>query len=106
MNLSRMESETGINYNDEESFAIIYTANAALKRKLNMLCKLHPGQFKHQILIGDDEEIQSYHIPKKCVFIKTPSVISEEDRLRRKERGHRLQAKYSKTTVTIPKKTG
>ena len=106
MSLSRMESETGINFNDDEDFAIVYTANSSLKRKLDMLCKIHPGHFKPQNFAGDDAEIKSYHIPKKCVLIKTPPIYSDEQKLRMKESGQRLHASNVKKTESTRQKTG
>ncbi|MCE5329177.1 hypothetical protein LLG07_02450 [bacterium] len=105
MSLTRLESETGINYNDEEKFAIVYTANDSLKKKLDMLCKLHPDQFERYVLTGDDEEVKSYHIPKKCVLIKTPATYSDEQKLKMKERGQRLSARHVKKDESTRKKT-
>ena len=80
MGLSNLEKETGINFNEAESFAIIYTAKDSLKKKLDKLCKSHPDDFQKQHFTGDNNGIKSYHIPKKYVSIRTPRVLSEKQK--------------------------
>jgi len=80
MRLSNLEKETGINFNEAESFAIVYTANDSLKKKLDMLCKSHPDNFQKQHFTGDKGAVKSYHIPKKYVLIRTPRVLSEKQK--------------------------
>ena len=79
MGLSNLEKETGINFNEAESFAIVYTANDSLKKKLDMLCKLYPD-FQKQHFTGDKGAVKSYHIPKKYVSIRIPRVLSEKQK--------------------------
>ena len=104
MSLTRIESETGINYNDEEDTAIVYTANSSLMRKLDDLCKKFPKEFQRHILVGDDEEIKSYRIPKKCIIIRTPTIYSEADKKRMSESGKRL-AEVTNQVPNIKAKT-
>ena len=80
MGLSNLEKETGINFNEAESFAIIYTAKDSLKKKLDMLCKLYPDDFQEQHSTRDNNGIKSYHIPKKYISIRTPRVLSEKQK--------------------------
>jgi thiamine monophosphate kinase len=92
MSLTNIERETGINFNEAEDFAIVYTAKESLKRKLDKLCKQFPKDFKRTVLIGDDEEIKSYHINKKYININAPRQYSDEQRKAMKEHGKRLAA--------------
>ena len=104
MSLTRIEQETGINYNNEEDFAIVYTAHNALIIKLDMLCGLYPKDFKHTVLIGDDEEIKSYHIPKKYVSVRIPRILSEKQKDSLKIARSKLPINISKNIVAIVKK--
>ena len=90
MSLSKLELETGINFNEEEDTAIIYTANYKLKKKLDNLCKEYPDNFKRINLVGDTSPIQSYKISKKYVKINAPIKLSDEQRKSRIERGKKL----------------
>jgi hypothetical protein len=80
MSLSNLEKETGINYSDGSSEAIVYTANFSLKKKLDGLCLMYPKDFKHIVLVGDNDGIKSYKIPKKRVCINAPRVYSEKQK--------------------------
>jgi hypothetical protein len=104
MSLTRLESETGISYNDEEDTAIVYTANSPLMRRLDDLCKRFPKEFQRHILIGDDEEIKSYKIPKKYVQIRMPKVLDAKEIARRKASGERLKKYMSKSQANSDKK--
>ena len=99
MSLSNIERETGINYNDEEKFAIVYTANEPLKIKLDGLCVKYPKDFKHISLGGDNDGIKCYHVPKNRVCITAPKVFSEATKKRMKEQGKTLAKNRGATIV-------
>lgn len=68
MGLSRYETETIINFNDEESEARIYTCNRALIKKFDDLCRRFPKTYH---IYRQDEYSKTYVFPKTLVSFRT-----------------------------------
>ena len=81
MSISRLEQETIINFNEEEQIADVYTHNKAL---INQLEKLRQKSTEIS-LVREDKYSKTYTIPKKWVKIRTPLILSEEERAKRAE---------------------
>jgi hypothetical protein len=85
MDLSNFESETHINYNEQDKNAEIFTHNRALIRKLDAFCQSHPTHCK----LKSDEEYEkwgckTYSLLKKQIkirFPQAPRVLSTEQKL-------------------------
>ena len=80
MSLTSEQQETGINFSNGSDVAIVYTANNAFKKKLDELCKLYPKNFILQHFAGYNDGIKSYHISKKYISIRTPTILSEKQK--------------------------
>lgn len=81
-NLSKYEQETIINYNNEDKFATIYTADPTTMRKLDKLCEKFPDNY---LLIESNSYSKTYKCqPKKLVSFRSPStrVYTEEEKER------------------------
>jgi hypothetical protein len=83
-NITNYERETIINYNDEEKEASVYTLNKSLIRRLDGLCQKNPDIFKCTKTQSDGSK--EYEFPKKYVSIRAPKILSEEQKLKCKER--------------------
>ena len=70
--LTKLEKETGICFNEEESRAIVYSANYNIKKKLDKFCELYPKDFRCVDFGTDNDGIKCYHIPKKRITISAP----------------------------------
>ena len=77
MKLSKLEQESIILYNEEESTASIYTHDPKLKRKLKRLAEKYPDRAVHTGAV-------SYAVPKSCVSVREP--FSDERRRAASER--------------------
>ena len=80
MNLSRLEQETIITFNEAESFAEVYTHNGRLKRRLAELLEKRPEDVEYR---GEDCGSERYRVPKKWIRIQAPNRIknlTEEER--------------------------
>ena len=70
MKLSKLEQESIILYNEEESTASIYTHDPKLKRKLKRLAEKYPDK------VYPDKAVHSgavsYAVPKSCVSDREP----------------------------------
>lgn len=88
-NLTNIERETIINFNDGEDIASIYTCNKALIKRLDTYCKKRPDIYKK---VEEDYLSKTYEFPKKYVAIKIPRVLSEERKKQLIEMGHRINA--------------
>lgn len=82
MKLSKLEQESIILYNEEESTASIYTHDPKLKRKLKRLAEKYPDK------VYPDKAVHagavSYAVPKSCVSVREP--FSDERRRAASER--------------------
>lgn len=78
----RYEQETVINYNQEEDYAICYTHDAKLMRKLDKMCS------KSSIITvkNEGEGSKTYTFPKKWIKVQFPREVSEEMRVKLADR--------------------
>ena len=88
MKLTRYEQETIVNFNAEESDAIVYTRDKAVMRQLDALVTEYPDIFK---CIGETDIDKTYEMPKSVVTYRKPRRLSEEQR-----EAARLRAKQLK----------
>lgn len=95
MKLSKLEQESIILYNEEESTASIYTHDPKLKRKLKRLAEKYPDK------VYPDKAVHagavSYAVPKSCVSVREP--FSDErrqgrQRTRQKRRIYAARKEY------------
>lgn len=84
--LTKLEKETVILFNEAEASATVYTYNANLKKKLEDLAGKLPGQVL--LLHRDAQGGVSYALPKGCISFRPP--YSEERR--QADRDRALQA--------------
>lgn len=89
--LTAEERETAITYDDSTQVATIYTANTALRRKLNKLCEQYPETYE----IKENTEFSTTFTcaNKKLIRFGKPSKISEEDRKARSENMKKIHAR-------------
>ena len=78
-NVTKVERETIVNFNEAENTAVIYTYNNDLKKRLATFASKHPDICK---LTVDDKEFDSvtYEIQKSRVSIRLVAPYSEERR--------------------------
>lgn len=84
--LTKLERETIIIFNEEESDAAVCTYNSRLKRKLEGLASKAPEQVR--LINCDGAGCVKYILPKTCISLRPP--YSEERRQADRERA--LQA--------------
>jgi len=89
----RLERETTITFNEVEDTASIWTASEPMYRKLKKL-GFYP--------VEDRDRSASFKIPKKCVSIRRPIVLSEERKTILRQRGQALH-KITPTLPVLPK---
>ncbi|MDD3230683.1 MAG: immunoglobulin [Clostridiales bacterium] len=70
MKLSKLEQETIILYNQEETTASVYTHDPKLISKLRRLSEKHPDKVYPER--NDHTGAVSYIVPKSCVSIREP----------------------------------
>ena len=78
MKISRLEQETIITFNEAEATATVYTHNAALTRKLEVLADQRPEDAKRGRSFPDGG--REYIVPKRWVKVQPPRAYSEEQR--------------------------
>ena len=76
--LTGYETETTINFNNEEKTAIVYTCNKALIKKLDKLAETN----KTVKIEKQDKYSKTYIVPKKAIkiSIRAPKVLTDEQR--------------------------
>ncbi len=79
MGYSRIERETTIIFNEEESTASVWTCSPMTMRKLDKLCDELPDTYRC-VLVDDKAQAKRYEMPKKLVSFRKPKVMSEEQR--------------------------
>ena len=86
--MNSLEQETVINFNEVEATAVIYTHNAALRRKLEGLADQRPGEAKRgrSFPDGGRENI----VPKRWVKVNAGPLYTEEQRRAMSERAKAL----------------
>lgn len=78
MQLTNLERETIINFNEAERTASVYTHNEALKRQLLELCQSHPEQVR-QTAANVDGGL-TFELPKKWLKVSPPRTLSPAQR--------------------------
>lgn len=99
MELTKMEQETIVLFNEAESTAEIYTHNTKLKNKLRRLTN------KCLFLsVNDSGNSVSVTVPKNLLTIGIRSPMSEQERLSRSERAKKNKplAKHCKYAEVLP----
>lgn len=89
MKLTKYEQETIINYNQEEKTAFCFTHDLALIRKLDEFAR--NGEAITVVREGDGWK--EYKFPKKCVKVRFPRKLSDEQRREMAERMKRAVRK-------------
>ena len=89
MKLTKYEQETIINYNQEEKTASCFTYDRALIRKLDEF--VQNGEAITVVREGDGWK--EYKFPKKCVKVRFPRKLSDEQRQEMAERMKRVMRK-------------
>jgi hypothetical protein len=79
MKLTKLEQETIILANEEESLAQIETWNGRLKRKMEKLLTERPDEVTIKRAERDDSA-DVYYFPKKWIKINPPPIMSDEQR--------------------------
>ena len=95
MNISRLEQETVITFNEEEKTATVYTYNRKVKRKLAAASADRPDEVQQT---GNDEYGGlTFEIPKKWVKVNPSRILSEEEKAAKAEAArknlHNVQSK-------------
>ena len=81
---TKIECETIVNFNEDESHADIYTASLIQIRRLDKLCAAHPETYQ---CTGRDEHSATYKCPMRQIrFAKPSQPMSDEQREAARER--------------------
>ena len=86
MSLSKLEQETIILFNEEDSTAEVDTCNKALIRRLDSFCT----KSADIACVGGDEYGKRYILPKKWVKVNMPPQLSEEQLKKKRENALKL----------------
>lgn len=89
MSLTKYEQETIINYNQADHLASCYTHDKSLMLKLDRL--IEKGEAITVVREGDGWK--EYKFPKKCVKVRFPRKLSDEQRQEMAERMKRAVRK-------------
>lgn len=90
--LSKYEQETIIRYNQEERTATCYTHDKALIRKMDKL--IENGE--DIIVCRQGDGWREYKLPKKCIKVRFPRKLSDEQR---QSMAERMRSKVRKEEV-------
>lgn len=90
MNLSRVEQETIILFNEAEATASVYTYNGALKRKLSGLCEARPEEARQTK--DDGTGGLTFTVPKRWIKVNAGPILTDEQRQALRERA---QARFT-----------
>lgn len=86
MQLTKLEQETIILFNEEESTAEVDTCNKALIRRLDSFCT----KSADIACVSGDEYGKRYILPKKWVKVNMPPQLSEEQLQKKRENALKL----------------
>ena len=89
INLSKLERETIICFNEEESTASVYTHNPSLRRRLEGYALTRPDDCRLDKVTHDGLAVE-YIVPKKWIKVNAPRLLTDEQRAALSERGRRL----------------
>lgn len=84
MNLTKLEKETSLLFNEQEDEAELYTYSKKLIRKLSLVAERNPQLYKH--ISTDSDGGVCYRFSKKLLSIRFLEPISQEERQKRSER--------------------
>ena len=102
MELTRLEKETIVNYNEEEPHAEVYTRSALVMRKLDKLCERFPDTYT---CIKRNSEQATYHCPKDRVSFRPPTSEAQRSAGKKKalslEKHRRLTDAEDMTASTL-----
>jgi len=84
MNLSLLERETIILFNEKETTASVDTCNPALMRRLDIFA----AKSTSVTVVSDDAYGRQYLIPKAWVKVQMPRQLSEEQRQKLRQQAH------------------
>ena len=105
MNLSNIEQETIINYNQGEAEATVFTYDKALIRKLERLREKNPVV---DLLREEKTGAREYRFPKRWLKVVPPRELSAEEIERRRHHGKATFAtnwnRKEKDQATSPQK--
>ena len=90
MQLSRLEMETIINYNEEEKTANIYTHNKSLIAKLEKLSVERAGECK-PAYNQNGSRGKSFDVPKKWIKITPTRIMTDEQLEKRREQAKHMR---------------
>ncbi|MBR0434813.1 MAG: hypothetical protein IJK13_02265 [Lachnospiraceae bacterium] len=88
--LSKYEQETIINFNVAEAYAVVFTRDKSVIRKLDALVNEFPEVYK---CIGETDIDKTYSMPKQYVSYRKPRRISAERREQIKKQMSQLNCK-------------
>lgn len=106
MGLTRLEQETIITFNVEESMAVLWTADPVWIRKMDKLVENNPNEFKQTGQETMDGVVvqKRYEMPKKLVNVRAKSAVgrkmTDEERELAAERLRQARNKKSSTAKT------
>lgn len=90
-NLTSLERETIITYNNAENTANCFTLSLPVRRRLLQLAKEYPEEVH---INKQEEDMIDVDVPKSWVKIRPPRRLSDEQRAALAERGRNLYEKY------------
>ena len=100
MNLSNIEKETVITYNEQEKTAVVYTCSPSLIRGLEGLTTARPDECRLLRRMPDGVGIE-YEVPKKWVKVSPPRFVSDETRAAMAERFKNARLAHSDPMNTV-----
>lgn len=75
-----IERETSILYNEKEKIASITTFDKSLIKRLNRICETNPEFRLVEVIPCSKVDEYIYEIPKKYVAVRTPKILSDEQK--------------------------
>lgn len=87
MNLTKLEKETILLFNEQEDEAELYTYSKKLTRKLSLAAERNPQLYK--LISTDSDGGVCYRFSKKPLSVRFLEPISQEERQIRSERAKR-----------------
>ena len=88
MQLSRLEMETVVNFNEKEETANVFTHNGALIRRLEKLAVERPDECKPGYNQNEPRG-KSFDVPKKWIKINPTRILTEEQLANKREQAQR-----------------
>lgn len=95
-NLTSLERETIITYNNAENTANCFTLSMPVRRRLLQLAEEYPDEVR---INKQEEDMLDVDVPKSWVKIRPPRRLSDEQRAALAERGRNLYEKYRQSQL-------